>query len=528
MSDIKVRNAHERDVDELRGIFAAVYTQNYPFEGFDDRDWLLGAVYRDDIAMLVAEEVATGKLLGTASVVFDLGTASDLLGEFGRLAVHPEARGRGIGHQLMEGRCRFAAERIHVAIAQNRCVHPWSQQLSLRHGFVPVGFLPTKYTIDHRESVVLWARHFGRALDYRKNHPRIVPEVQGLATLSLEACGLADDAIVDESARAGLPGDDVLLEELTRRGMPALLRIERGRVRKREVFGPLQLNHGFFRISAQQATYILARHSRTNAVMGAIGFVHDPVNQGLQVSEVIARDASLQATLFRALLTRADEWDVKYLEVDVSAHAPELQRTLVDLGFVPAAYVPAMVFDQVERIDVVKFVRLEGVVDLGELVLLDPSRQVADEVVGRLANRAIWPALEAAMGDIALFRGLSTEQARRVATACTVREIVSGTVLVSPGMPADALYVPLGGRCTVRREGTVVGHVESGEALGEVALLLDESHGAEVTTEGAITVAVLSRVEFGRLVVQRPDIALQLYRNLARGLGAKLGRVRPS
>lgn len=522
MSELVVRDAAESDIDGLRDLFIAVYAGAYPFEGFLDRDWLLRSIYRDDIEVLVATDGE--RLVGTASVVFDLGTDSDLLGEFGRLAVHPDARGRGVGGLLMEARCRFAAERMHVGIAQNRCLHAFSQRISRAFGFAPVGFLPMKYTMGSRESVVLWARHFGRALELRRNHPRVIPEVHGLATLALTGCGLPDDVIVEESTEPLTPAFDVDLEELTDQGMPALLRIERGRVRGREVFGPMRLHYGLFQIQARRASYLVARNQGTGAINGAIGFVHDALNEGLQVFELIARDAALQATLFRALLDRAHEIGAVYIEVDVSAHAPRLQRTLVEMGFLPAAYVPAMVFDHVERLDVVKFVHLTIPLGHGPLDLLPGSRAIAEQVLKRFANRAVLPEIESRLGDLALFADLSTEQARRVASHCTVREYPASFRLFGPGDAAREILVPLHGRCTVRRDDRVVGHVEPGEAIGEIAVLLEQSHSAEVVVDEPMTIAVLSREELDRLSAQRPDIALQLYRNLARGLGRKLGR----
>jgi len=524
MTDVVVRDANESDIEGLREIFMAVYAGAYPFEGFLDRDWLLRSIYRDDIQVIVATDGEQGKLVGTASVVFDLGTDSDLLGEFGRLAVHPDARGRGVGGLLMEARLRFAAERMHVGFAQNRCVHGFSQRISRAFGFAPVGFLPMKYRMAHRESVVLWARHFGRALELRRNHPRVIPEVHGLATMALTGCGLSDDVIVEESAEPLPPAVHVQLEELTDRGMPALLRIERGRVRGREVFGPMRLHFGLFQIQARRASYIVARNPDTDAVNGAIGFVHDEQNAGLQVFELIAREASLQATLFRALLDRAHEIGAVYVEVDVSAHAPRMQRTLLEMGFLPAAYVPAMVFDHVERLDVVKFVHLTTPIGPVPLDLLPGSRAIADQVLTRFANRGVLPEIEARLGDLRLFTGLSTEQARRIASHCTVRELPEGYRIFGPDDVADEILVPLHGRCTVRRDGREVGHVEPGEAIGEIAVLLEQPHSAEVVVDEALTLAVLTKSELDRLAAQRPDIALQLYRNLARGLGRKLGR----
>ena len=99
---VVVREANEDDVPAIRGIFEAVYGPDYPYQQFLDARWLLRSVFADDIIMLVA--VDGDELLGTASFVFDLGAHSDLLGEFGRLVVHPSARGRGIGGTLMRAR----------------------------------------------------------------------------------------------------------------------------------------------------------------------------------------------------------------------------------------------------------------------------------------------------------------------------------------------------------------------------------------------------------------------------------------
>ena len=47
-----------------------------------------------------------------------------------------------------------------------------------------------------------------------------------------------------------------------------------------------------------------------------------------------------------------------------------LQRNLLELNFLPAAYVPAMVFHEVERLDIVRMVRLTKLQDLGPLQLV--------------------------------------------------------------------------------------------------------------------------------------------------------------
>ena len=519
---VVVREANEDDVPAIRGIFEAVYGPDYPYQQFLDARWLLRSVFADDIIMLVA--VDGDELLGTASFVFDLGAHSDLLGEFGRLVVHPSARGRGIGGTLMRARIDYVRQRVHVGLAQNRCVHPFSQRVSRAHGLVPLGFLPNKYCFEQRESVALWGIHFGPALTLRRNHPRIVPEAAALASHSLAAVGLVPDAIVDEAAPAYPAGESWPLETLSDRGLPSLLRIERGRVRHREVFGPARLTYGFFQLQARHATYLVAWAPDRRTVAGAIGYIHDELAKGVHDFELIASTDSVIRFLWTSLLAQCEEWGVAYVEADVSAYAPRMQRTLLALGFLPAAYVPAMVFHEVERLDVLKMVRLAGSADLGDVQLLPESQVVADLVMAPFRQQHIRPRIAAALGDLELFAGLTEEQTTRVAGVCEVVQVVAGQQLFAEGAAADTLFVPLDLQLQVLRGGRAVGQVRAGEALGESALVRSDVHTAEARAEGAGTLATLAREEIRSLERQRPDIAVLLYRNLAAGLGAKLRR----
>lgn len=127
---ILVREAAEPDVALIQEIFRAVYLETYPYRHYYDPVWLKRALYSDDQVILVAEDEATGAILGTASVVLDVGAHADLLGEFGRLAVRKDARGRGVRRLLMEGQLAAVAERLHVAVVENRVAHPYSQRIS--------------------------------------------------------------------------------------------------------------------------------------------------------------------------------------------------------------------------------------------------------------------------------------------------------------------------------------------------------------------------------------------------------------
>lgn len=522
---VRIREAREEDVGQIREIFLAVYGADYPHHEVYDELWLKRSVFTDDALILVAEETATGKVIGTASVLFDFGAHSDLVGEFGRLAVHPDHRRVQVGKLLMDKRLEAIQNRLHVGLVVARTVHPYAQRISLAQGFIATGFLPLKHFFRHRESFALLARYFGDALALRRNNPRIIPEAYALANLVMSQPPLMPDFIVDEDSAPYPAGGDYTIEQLQAEGYPALLRIERGRVRNREIFGPMRLDYGFFKLQARQTSYFLARSG--GHIVGAVGYTMDPVEHTVRVFELIA----LADDVVRFLLVELErkcrqEMGIEYIEIDVSAYAPRMQRTLLELNFLPVAYVPAMVFDQVERLDIIKMVRLNKLQDLGPLALVEPVQAVADVVMRGFASCMIAPRMAQAIKEIPLFQGMNSEQATRLAGACTVREVRAGGRLFAEHDPADRLYLVLQGQVAITcgSPAVMIGTVHAGETCGEVSLLSARPHSATATAEGHVEMAELLQGDLADLIRRRPDIGVIIYRNLAVGLGDKLLR----
>ncbi len=379
-----VRTANELDIPGIQKMFHDSYGDDYPYHGFYEAAWIKHALYNDNIAMFVAEDPATHELLGSASLDFSVGAFTDLLAEFGRLVVTPEARCRGVGHALMKKRVEYVEDKIHIGIVENRVVHPYSQMISHAHGFTPVGFLPLKHLFHARESLSLFVRYFQDALNYRKPVPRVIPEVQQLAQLALASLGIDNDLEVMSGAQPYTHRVQFDLEELKNSVLPALLHIERGRLSHREVFGPARLHYGFFRLHARHAQYFIARDQAPKGeIAGAIGFIRDKLEKSLRIFELITPNDDAIYFLLKSLLDKCQQqWGLEYIEVDVSAYAPRLQQTLIELGFVPAAYLPAMAFHQIERVDVIKMCRLLVPLDVGGIQLAkDNQRQIADLVI---------------------------------------------------------------------------------------------------------------------------------------------------
>ena len=521
---IRTRRARVADAPAIREIFQANYGEDYTYPEFYEVSELEKMIIAEDTLMLVADE--EDKILGTASVMLQSGAYSDLVGEFGRLAVRRRAWGRGIGSRLLEERVRRVEDRLHVGYMEARVTHPYSLKGALAHGFSPVGFMPMKLRFgDRREHTSLLVRYFGVALELRRNHPRIVPEVFRMASAAMSQAGIDPDYIVDESAPAYPQGDDYTIQELTDRGYSSLLRIERGRVERREVFGPMRLHYGFFKLRARDSHYLIAR--RDEAIAGAAGFTIDEHEQNVRVFELICLEEPAIRFLLQELERRCrEEFGTHCIEIDVSAYAPRMQRTLVELGYLPAGYLPAMAFHRVERLDVVKMMRLLVPLERGTIEMVSPADATSDLMLKELERREALPRIGQAVDRAQLFAGLTEEQAQRLAGVCSSTSFEDGETIFSEAAECREQYLILSGEVAIEigDPGEQVGTVGRGECLGEVALLTGTQHSASAVAVGAVQAAVMSRAGIQELVRLRPDIGVVLYRNLASGLGEKLRR----
>jgi ribosomal protein S18 acetylase RimI-like enzyme len=523
---ITIREATGQDVAAIREIFQATYGTDYTDPRYYDDALLTRLVYSDDSLLLVAEDIETEKVVGTASVDLEVGAHSDLVGEFCRLAVHPSYRQHGIGKLLLSERLARVQDRLQVGLVEARTAHPYTLRIAEAHQFAVVGFLPERWRLRERESLAFLVRFFGNALELRNNHPRIIPEVHALAHMALENCSLSPDTIVDEAAHPYPPGGGpYAVQDLTTEGYAALLRIERGRVRHREIFGPARLHYGIFRLQARRSRYLIARED--GRIAGAVGFTIDSIDKAVRIFELIA----LHDEVIRFLLSELErdcreKWDC-LIEVDVSAHAPRMQRTLLQLGFLPVAYLPALAFHEVERLDVVKMLRLLAPPQVSTAGPTPRCAALAELVLRLFRNRTMLPRLAQAVHDLPLFSGLNAEQVARLAGVCGIAAFEPGQLIFREGEASDQMYVVLQGEIAISMTGSAatVGVVHSGECLGERSLLKAVPHSATATAQTHVETAVLRHQDLTDLIRIRPDIGLHIYRTLAMGIGEKLRRL---
>ncbi len=520
-STIHVRPVTEADLPAVRDLFYESYGEEYPYKEFYDDAWLKRSIYQDSYLFLLAE---MGKdVVGTASVYFEVGAYSDLCGEFGRLAVHPEVRGMGVGSSLMESRLEFADKRLHFGLSECRTAHPYAQQISEKFDLRPIGFLPQKVLLDKRESLVMMAKSFGPAKDLRSNNPRVIPEAFLLGQLALENMGYRNDLIAIEDAEGYAIGTDFEVEELTESGLPYLLRIERGRLSRRQVFGNLQLSYGLFFLESRNSRYLVAREG--DKIVGAIGFTFDLVGRSIKVLELIDLRNDIAGFLLKQLDNWAkDTYKAEYIEITVSAYWPNIQRTLSNLGFVPVAYCPSFVFHEVERLDTIKMAKVYVPLDIDDAHLTERSRELFELVRKGFEEKRLGIAVNEATREMPIFAGLEEGELAKIAGICKVRDYALGERVLEAGQNSNAFYMVMEGEMDILAADNdmLVGHVRPGDFLGEISLVAQKPHNATAVTSTNTKLIALKHKDFETLISRYPRIGVKVMRNIAISLGQKL------
>ena len=352
-----------------------------------------------------------------------------------------------------------------------------------------------------------------------------MPEVAQIAHISLNSCGVSNDTIIDDRSAPYPHDNDFEVEALTTDGYADLLRIERGRLQNREIFGPYRLHYGFFKLRSKNSYYLIAK--RQGRRVGALGFTVDPIDKIVRIFELIHSNESVIRFLFEQALKQAKaKHDSQFIEVDVNAHAPRMQRTLLELGFLPIAYIPAFVFQDVERLDIVKLAKIFTPMQ-AETNKLIPAMQTMSSAVRRLhAARTIQPRILSALHKINLFKRLTEEQQLRLASYFSVKNYAKGEELFSEGKQPERIFVVLKGNVSISmaNHDQKIGSIKEGECVGEISSLTGKLHSATAKAENEAETATINLADLRELIRLRPDIGVLVFENFARELGHKLRR----
>ena len=120
---------------------------------------------------------------------------------------------------------------------------------------------------------------------------------------------------------------------------------------------------------------------------------------------------------------------------------------------------------------------------------------------------------------VGLFSGLTKKELETVASAGSEVDVAAGKVLMVEGHSGADAFIVLKGAFLVRRNGRKVATLQSGDIVGELALIDDGARSATVECTAAGSVLVISRGQFRAVLDGIPTLSHKL-------LAAMAGRIR--
>ena len=124
--------------------------------------------------------------------------------------------------------------------------------------------------------------------------------------------------------------------------------------------------------------------------------------------------------------------------------------------------------------------------------------------------------LDSVLAAVPLFEGLSKRHVKRLAGVADVGDFMAEHAIVREGEPGDAFYVVLAGQAKVTTNGKLINRVMPGDYFGEISLLDGDVRTATVTSETPMTLLILQRQRFMKLLREEPEMAMTLLTGLAR------------
>jgi RimJ/RimL family protein N-acetyltransferase len=497
-----IRPIQESDIENVIQLFRANYGDDYAIPEFYDPQWVKRGIYSDNIIWLVIEDGA--RIVASGACILNFGDYNDQIGEIGRLVVDPQVGGKGLGRQMLTALVDASDERVEFAFAEARTVHPKTQKICDNIGLVPLGFLPLTYKMTWRESFIISGQLFGNGRNLR--HPgmaEVIPAVAPLAQLSFRNLELDEKFTVRDNAR-GYPIDQsVAIHPLTGTSLLRLLKIEHGRLIEPEIFGSLHIDQGLSQLQAKKAMYSVA--SEGDRTLGAIGAYFEEHDALFRITELIAQENVVKGSLLRYAVEQAEQvHQAQVIECDVNAASPVMQQTLFEMGFLPAAFVPGMVFHTVHRPDVVRMMKLNTLWDLGPLELTDPSREYFNVVAPAFARASAERMKKLPALDTAPLKGFTPLEAYLFQRA-------GEEIFPTPGavLDANALHIVLSG--SVQHGNATIG---AGGCVNPEVLF---GQSDAITPYAGIDTRLLSltRARLTDLMDRYPRLGLKLYQNLA-------------
>ena len=185
-----IRPANEKDSEELLGLYASIYGDDYPLEIGTNKRVMLDALRNPrEFLWLVATHSERAQIIGSA--IFELDWEYQI-GKVAGVVVHPSFQKKGIAKSLIdEGTRRVleGSEGINSLYATSRTISLGPQLMFLKNGFLPLGIFPNARKIKSYETLTLFGKFRQGILQNRFQVPNIPETLEPIIKITEAVTG---------------------------------------------------------------------------------------------------------------------------------------------------------------------------------------------------------------------------------------------------------------------------------------------------------------------------------------------------
>jgi CRP-like cAMP-binding protein len=125
-----------------------------------------------------------------------------------------------------------------------------------------------------------------------------------------------------------------------------------------------------------------------------------------------------------------------------------------------------------------------------------------------------------ALQGVPIFKGLKKKDLAAVGQIADEIAFPAGKELIREGAAGTQFFILLDGEADVRRRGRKLNTLRPGDFFGEIALLTEHPTSATVTTTTPVSVVVITRTNFKRLLHDAPGVQWDVLQALAKRIPA--------
>lgn len=365
LPDVLIRVAKLADMRRIQMLYAEVYGGSYSIPIVTDKEKMRSAIENDDYYWMVAE--CEGRIVGSLVYAVDLLYRNSKA--FGAV-VSQEFRKHDLAFTMMKlvlDDITKNKDLVDLVYATTRTANYAPQKLTESLGFIKLGIFPNSNRLQYNETHCLTGYFTERAMQRRRQTPRIIPEIAPFYEIVRKQIKLEDPEVIDAKGEYSDHKVKIPLLNFETITAPEFVKNRWKKTRSNSFFERIFMpfhEPNLILITPDQGTEVYLTYNQKDKYSVVVGGVTNEKSFAV-VLESIAQKMSAM--------------DMAYVEVIIDAYSPEIQRDALDARFIPTAYFPCGKRMEDKRYDTVVFSRTFDILDFRNVKIISLYKNFLNE-----------------------------------------------------------------------------------------------------------------------------------------------------